>query len=248
MKLMNDSSIPVKFSYSMRLILVVEMKKTSIACLAAIVVAVTVAGLVASTPLVPAQSVSGSFNPQTQFPAGSSLAITSIYGIATVLPAIQTTTPIRTQGNHTFWHYNQTQGQRPSFGDHRNWNQTGGQPQTTTYNASLTIDAQVTGEAGNGVQWTVQGGSIVFNGSTYTITSGNGTISGMDRLMMSGNATDPNGNTVRYDLQGLAVIYNATVIVSLDGGTFSEMNTATSPREGFGGVNLTYIATMTTTS
>jgi hypothetical protein len=153
-----------------------------------------------------------------------------------------------TQGKHTFWHFNQTRGQRPSFGDHRNWNQTASKLQPTTYNASITIDAQVTSDAGNGVQWTVQGGSIIFNGSMYTITSGNGTISGMDRLMMFGNATDPNGNTVRWDLQGLAAIYNATVIVSLDGGTLSEMNTATSPREGFGGVNLTYIATMTTTS
>jgi hypothetical protein len=64
----------------------------------------------------------------------------------------------------------------------------------------------------------------------------------MDRVMMSGNATDPNGNTVKWNLQGLAAMYNATVIVSLNGGTFSEMNTQTSPRKGFGGVNLTYIA------
>jgi hypothetical protein len=245
---MNDSSIPVKCSYAMRLRLVVEMKKTSMACLATIVVAMTVAGLVATTPLAPAQSVSGSFNPKTQFPAGSSLEITSIYGIATIPPAIQTTTPIPPQGNHTFWHYNETQGQRPSNGNHRNWNQTAGQLEPTTYSASITIDAQVTNDAGNGVQWTVQGGSIVFNGATYTITSGNGTISSMDRLMMSGNATDPNGDTVKWYLQGLAAMYDDTVIVSLNGGTFSEMSTSRSPREGFGGVNLTYIATVSTSS
>jgi hypothetical protein len=232
----------------MRLKLVVEMKKTSMAFLAVIVVAVTVAGLVATTPLAPAQSVSGSFNPQTQFQVGSTLVITSIYGIATIPPAIQTTTPTPTQGNHTFWHFNQTWGQKPSTGAHRNWNQTGGQLQPTTYSASITIDAQVTGDAGNGVHWSVQGGSIVFNGATYTITSGNGTMSGMDRLMMYGNATDPNGNTVRWNLQGLAAIYNDTVIVSLNGGTFSEMNTSRSPRMGFGGVILTYIATMSTAS
>jgi len=156
--------------------------------------------------------------------------------------AIQTTTPIPTQGNHTFWHYNQTQGKRPSSGNHHNWNQTLGQLQPTTYSASITIDAQVTSDSGNSVQWNVQGGSIVFNEATYTITSGNGTISNMDRVMMSGNATDPNGNTVKWNLQGLAAMYNATVIVSLNGGTFSEMNTQTSPRKGFGGVNLTYIA------
>ena len=249
----------------MRLMLVVEMKKASMACLAVIVVAVTVAGLVATTPLVPAQSVSGSFNPQAQFTVGSSLVITSIYGIATVPPAIQTTTPTQgnhtfwhhnqtqgqrpfsSQGNHTFWHFNQTWGQRPSSGSHRNWNQTGGQQQPTTYSASITIDAQVSGDAGSGVQWTVQGGSIAFNGATYTITSGNGTMSGMDRLIMYGNATDPNGNTVRWSLQGLAAIYNDAVIVSLNGGTF-EMNTSRSPRIGFGGVTLTYIATMSTTS
>jgi hypothetical protein len=243
---MNDSSIPVKSSCSMRLRLVVEMKKTSIACLATIVVAVTVAGLVATTPLAPAQSVSGSFNPQIQFPAGSSLQITSIYGIATVPPAIQTTTTIPTQGNHTFRHYNQTQGQRPSNSVHRNFNQTGGQLQPTTYSASITIDAQVSGDADSGLQWTIQGGSVIFNGATYTITSGNGTISSMDRLMMSGNATDPNGNPAKWSLQGLAAMYNDTVIVSLNGGTFSEVSTPTSPREG--GVNLTYIATMSTTS
>jgi hypothetical protein len=245
---MDDSSIPVKSNYAMRLGLVIEMKKTSMACLAAIVVAVTIAGLVATTPLAPAQSASGSFNPQAQFPAGSSLLITSIYGMATIPPVIQTTTSIRTPGNHTFWHYNQTQGQRPSNGNHPNWNQALGQLQPTTYSASITIDAQVTGDAGNGVQWTVQGGSIAFNGATYTITSGNGTISSMDRLMMSGNASDPNGNTVKWNLQGLAAMYNGIVIVSLNGGTFSGMNTPTSPRKGFGGVNLTYIATMSTTS
>jgi len=230
--------------------LVVEMKKASMACLAVIVVAVTVAGLVVTTPLVPAQSVSGSFDPQTQFTVGSSLVITSIYGIATVSPAIQTTTPIPTQGNHTFWHFSQTQGQRPSS-SHRNWNQTSGQLQPlqpTAYSASMTIDAQVTGDAGSGVQWTVQGGSIVFNETTYTITSGNGAMSSMDRLMMSGNATDPNGNTVRWSLQGLAAIYNDAVIVSLNGGTFSEMDTSRSPRIGFGGVTLTYIASISTTS
>jgi hypothetical protein len=230
------------------LILVVEMKKTSMAYLAVIVVAVTVAGLVATTPLVPAQSVSGSFNPQTQFTVGSSLAITSIYGIATVPPAIQTTTPIPTQGNHTFRHFNQTRGQRPSNGNPRNWNQTLGQLEPATYSASITIDAQVSGDADNGVQWTVQGGSIVFNETTYTITSGNGTMTGMDRLMMYGNATDPNGNTVNWNLQGLAAMYNDTVVISLNGGTFSEMNTSGSPRIGFGGVTLTYIATMSTTS
>jgi hypothetical protein len=66
--------------------------------------------------------------------------------------------------------------------------------------------------------------------------------------MMYGNATDPNGNTVNWNLQGLAAMYNDTVIVSLNGGTFSEMNASRSPRIGFGGVNLTYIATMSTSS
>ena len=217
--------------------LVVKMRKASMACLTAIAVALAVAGLVATTPLAPAQSLSGSFNPQTQFPVGMSLQIASIYGIATIPPAIQNTTPIPTQGNH-----NQTQGQRPSSGNHRNWNQTAGQLQPTTYSASITIDAQVTSDYGNSVQWNVQGGSIVFNEATYAITSGNGTMSSMDRLMMFGNATDPNGNTVKWNLQGLAAMYNATVVVSLNGGTFSEMNTQTSPRKGFEGANLTYIA------
>jgi hypothetical protein len=238
---MDESFIPVKSRYALRLRVVIEMKKTSMVYLAVIVVAVTVTGLAATTPLAPAQSVSGSFDPQTQFPAGSSLQITSIYGVAAILSAIQNTTSIPAQGNHTFWHYNQTHGQTP-------WNQTLGQLQPTTYNASVTIDAQVTSEAGNGVQWSVENGSIVFNGATYTITSGNGTMSGMDQLMMYGNATDPNGNTVMWNLQGLAAMYNGTVIVSLNGGTFNGINTPTSRRIGFGGVNLTCIAMMSTTS
>ena len=95
----------------MRLRLVVEMKKTSMTCLAVIVMAVV--GLVAITPLAPAQSVSGSFNPQTQFPAGAGLKTTSIYAVATAPLAIQNATSIPTQGNHTFWHYNQTRGRDP---------------------------------------------------------------------------------------------------------------------------------------
>jgi allantoicase len=73
-------------------------------------------------------------------------------------------------------------------------------------------------------------------------------MTGMDRLMIYGNATDPNGNTVNWNLQGLAAMYNDAVIISLNGGTFSEMNTSGSPRIGFGGVTLTCIATMSTTS
>jgi hypothetical protein len=238
---MDESFIPIKLNSTMRLRVVVEMKKTSMVCLAVIIVAVTLTGLAATTPLAPAQSVSGSFNPQTQFPAGSSLQITSIYGVASILSAIQNATSIPVQGNHTFWHFNQTHGQRP-------WNQTFGQLQPTTYNASVTIDAQVTSDAGNGVQWSVENGSIVFNGATYTITSGNGTMSGMDQLMMFGNATDPNGNTVMWNMQGLAGTYNDTVIVSLNGSTFNGINTPTSRRIGFLGVNLTCIATMSTTS
>ncbi len=68
-------------------------------------------------------------------------------------------------------------------------------------------------------------------------------MSNIDRLMMYGNATDPGGHTIGWNLEGLAATYKGTVILELNGGTSSETNSATSSDriEGFG---LTYIATI----
>ena len=69
----------------------------------------------------------------------------------------------------------------------------------------------------NGVQWTIQGGSIIVNGTTFTITAGKGRMSNNDQLMMYGNATDSSGYTIRLHLEGLSAIYKGIVIVELNG-------------------------------
>jgi hypothetical protein len=128
-----------------------------------------------------------------------------------------------------------------------NWNQTfmhpwngTAQPKVTTYSTSVTISAQVANDTANGgIQWTVQSGSIVVNGNTFTITGGKGEMSSLGRLVIGGTATDSNGNTLRWQLQGLAAMYNGTVIADLNGGSFTAANNALAH------ANLTYLATIT---
>jgi hypothetical protein len=129
----------------------------------------------------------------------------------------------------------------------RNWNQTfinpnwNGtfMPPVTTYSASITISAQVANNTANGgIQWTIQTGSIVVNGNTFTITGGKGQMSNLGRLVIGGIATDSNGNTLRWQLQGLAAMYNGTVIADLNGGSFTTANNALAH------ANLTYLATI----
>ena len=215
--------------------------------------------LSATTPLASAQSVTGSFNPQTQFPVGSSIKITSVYGIAMVPLHPEPNGPMPPFRNQTIQHnppsrnqtnplHHQTNGTRPAWnrtGQHvPPWNQTG-QQYSTVYSASITINAQVTNDTRNGVQWTIQGGSIIVNGTTFTITGGKGRMSNNDLLMMYGNATDSSGHTIRWDLEGLAAIYKGTVIIELNGRSFSEMNNPAFTRDkGFTDVSLSYIATI----
>jgi len=109
----------------------------------------------------------------------------------------------------------------------------------TTYSTSITITAQVaTDTANGGIQWTIQSGSIVVNGNTFTITGGKGQMSSLGRLVIGGTATDSNGNTLRWQLQGLAAMYNGTVIADLNGGSFTAANDALAH------ANLTYLATI----
>jgi len=72
--------------------------------------------------------------------------------------------------------------------------------------------------ANGGILWTIQSGSIIENGTTLTITSGRGGIGKLDRILMGGNVTDSSGHTFRWGMEGLAAMYNGTVIVSLNGG------------------------------
>ena len=112
-------------------------------------------------------------------------------------------------------------------------------PPITTYSTSMTISAQVaTDTANGGIQWTIQSGSIVVNGNTFTITGGKGQMSSLGRLDIGGTATDSSGIALRWQLQGLAAMYNGTVIADLNGGSFTAANNALAH------TNLTYLATI----
>ena len=215
-----------------------KMQKTmKCSLIAGILLTLTVAGLLATTNNVSAQAVSGTFNPQMKFPVGSTFTITSVYGIATVpshafnassMPDLENRTLNQTNKNHTS---NQT---------FRNnlWNGTA-QQNVTTYSTSITIAAQVANDTANGgIQWTVQSGSIIVNGNTFTITSGKGQMSSLGPLVIGGTATDSNGNTLTWQLQGIAALYNGAVIADLNGASFTAANNAVTH------TNLTYLATM----
>jgi hypothetical protein len=242
------------------------MQKTvKYSLVAVILLTLTVAGLwVTTSNNASGQAASGSFNPQTQFPVGSTVSITSVYGIATVplhpfnasnTPSLGNRNWNQTYKNHS---WNQTSGFRnlnQTLRNHRhlnqtinhNWNQTfinpnrngAFMPPDTTYSTSITIGAQVVNDTANGgIQWTIQSGSIIVNGNTFTITGGEGRISSLGRLVIGGTATDSSGNTLRWQLQGLAAMYNGAVIADLSGGSFTTANNALEH------ANLTYLATI----
>ena len=217
------------------------MQKMMKSTTAGILLLLALAGLIATTRLASAQSTSGSFNPQTQFPIGSTITINSVYGLGGGVPFFN---PGMNGGINGNW----TNGQN-NQGRTRNWNQTG--PPSASFNASLTLTAQVTNDTANGdIMWTITSGSINENGTTLTITSGKGGIGKLDRILMGGNLTDSNGHTYRLALEGLATMYNGTVIASLSGVSGYDPNPATtlqpSPaNKGPGGVSLSFIATVT---
>lgn len=233
------------------------MQKTmKYSLIAGILLTLTVTGLWATTSNASAQTVSGSFNPQTQFPVGSTVTISSVYGIATVPSHPFNASSMHGLGNRNWNQTNQNHNWNQTIRNHKNlnqttinhnWNQTfmhpwngTAQPKVTTYSTSVTISAQVANDTANGgIQWTVQSGSIVVNGNTFTITGGKGEMSSLGRLVIGGTATDSNGNTLRWQLQGLAAMYNGTVIADLNGGSFTAANNALAH------ANLTYLATIT---
>jgi hypothetical protein len=220
---------------------------TKYALLPVLLIIMAVAGVVAAIP-ASAQSSSGQFNPQTQFTIGTKLQITSIYGLETSPPPISAMSVggryYGQNGNH-----NQTIRTGPV---NQQWNLTYLR-NTPTANSSITITAQVTNDTQDGgVLWTVQGGSIAYNGTTLTVTSGKGGIGKLNRVLMVGNATDSNGNTFRWNLEGLATLYSGSVIVSLTGNV-AELNQntpAAAPTQPYRGLtlsrvlSLTYIATI----
>ena len=125
-----------------------------------------------NTTLASVGNPSASFDPQTQFPVSSSVTIRSVYGIATANPPPGAGPPgagqppdNRTLGSQaTFLPQNQTgvNGNRSPIPNNLTTMQN-----PKAYSAYLTITAQITGNENNGVQWTIKGGTIVFNGTTY---------------------------------------------------------------------------------
>ena len=161
---------------------------------------ITLTGITASAASVSAQNATGSFNPQTQFQAGSRVTIRSVYGIATLRLHNQTGT-----------------SQQPR------WNQT--QQNLPTYNASITIDAQLNGDSGNGgVQFTIQGGVIVIDTSTIAITGGTGEVSNIDRIMMGGTAASADGQSFNWHMNGLAAVLNGALISEFTGNVYVTLN------------------------
>jgi hypothetical protein len=209
---------------------------------AVLFIIVAVAGTLAPMP-ASAQSSSGQFNPQTQFAVGTKLQISSIYGLETSPPPFSYGAGFRNNGQN---------GNRNQIPANQEWNLTYLR-NTPTANSSVTINAQITNDTQDGgVLWVVQGGSITYNGTTLTVTSGEGGIGKLNRVLMAGNATDSNGNTLRWNLEGLATLYSGTVIISLTGsvGAANQNPTPAAPSQPYQSstlrreVSLTYIATI----
>lgn len=207
---------------------------------------ITVIAMVIASPAL-AQTSSGQFNPQAQFAIGTKLQITSIYGLETSPPPI----PFQNgagryfgqNGNHT----------RPGAGmANQQWNLTYLR-NIPTANSSILISAQVTNDTEDGgIVWTVQSGTISYNGTTLTVTNGIGGIGKLNRVLIVGNATSSNGETYRWNLEGLATLYSGTVIVSLTGNVaeFNQSTTTVAPTQPYRGftltraLSLTYLATI----
>lgn len=124
-------------------------------------------------------------------------------------------------------------------------------PNTPTANSSVAINVQITNVTQDGgVLWTVQSESIAYNGTTLQVTNGNGGIGKLNRAIMIGNATNSNGSTLRWSLEGLATLYSGTMIISLTGSVAPLNNTTAASTQPYQSstiprvVVLTYIATI----
>jgi len=242
------------------------MQKISKSTAIGILLVLASAGLLATTPLASAANANGSFNPQTQFPIGSTITVTSVYGLGGGMPFFNPGMQGGTKGNWTKGQGNWTRGQGNqgnwTIGNQshtwaqnnqsrtRHWNQTVAPP--VSFTASLNLTGQVTNDTANGgIIWTINSGSIIENGTTLTITTGKGGIGKLDRILMGGNVTDSSGHTYRWTLQGLTAMYNGTVVASLNGFSGYNPNPATPTNQQSTtnkrprGVSLSFIATVT---
>jgi len=213
-----------------------------------LLIIVALAGSLAMMP-ASAQSSSGQFDPQTQFAVGTKLQITSIYGLESTLNGAGLNYGNRVWRGNQNGNHNQTSRNGPGT---QQYNLTYLQ-NIPTANSSITINVQITNDTQDGgVLWIVQGGSIAYNGTTLQVITGKGGIGKFNRVLMVGNATDSDGDTLRWSLEGLATLFNGTMIVSLTG-SVAALNQNTTPvaltqsNQGLTlprGVSLTYVATI----
>lgn len=179
-----------------------------------IVVAIILVGIITFAPVATSQAATGPFNPQTEFQVGSGMVIRSVNGIATVRP------------------HNGTGSGRPP-----QWN--GTTFSLPTYNASLTIDAQIGNDASNGgVQLSIQGGVMVIGASTIVISGGQGEISANDRVAFQGTAMSLGGQSFNWRMEGLAALVNGAMILDLTGSALLTLNGVQT------NVMVTYISTV----
>lgn len=80
----------------------------------------------------------------------------------------------------------------------------------------------------------------MINGTTYNITTGKGEMSEFDSLITNGTATDANGQTFMWHMEGLATLYSDTVIGELTGTVTASTNNDLNASD----MDVNYIMTM----
>ena len=200
----------------------VKMQRIRNYSIAGMLLVITILSLSLATSLALAQNTSGSFNPQNKFQIGTSFSITSIYGIATIRSL--------NQSNPHRQPHQMTQVD---------------QQDSEVSTASMTITGQVVNDTRRGgVQWAIKSGTIAIKENTLTIIGGKGEIDSFDRLVITGTATDSNARSFRWQLTGLATIYNGMVIAEMNGNSSTEPNHSGQRSNLFEDVDLTYMATI----
>jgi hypothetical protein len=174
------------------------MQKTTKISFVIIAMLIGMVGLAVASPALFAQTSSGSYDPQKQFPVGMQFTFTSFNGAATQVVGFNVTEekPILTSYQANAVITVKVDRLTPDGGVH--WKVLGG---------SFLI---------NGQTYTITSGDGHM-GKFDRVTSG-----------MDGLATGPNGQTFYWHLEGLSGVYNGTaIIVGLDGSIATVQNGAT---------------------
>ena len=173
------------------------MQKTTKISLGIIAMLIGIVGLVVSTPAILAQTSSGNYDPQKQFPVGTQFTFTSFNGVADEVVGFNATKekPILAGYQASAVITAQVDRLTPDGGIH--WKVLSG---------SFVINDQT---------YTITSGDGHM-GKLDRIATG-----------MDGFATGPNGETFYWHLEGLSGIYNGTtIIVGLNGSIATAQNGA----------------------